>query len=549
MATSTTPARPTRSSLMTVLATIGFAINILAWVLVSVLEPFLRDRHHLGPALAAAVVAAPIAIGSLMQVPVGILTDRYGARLMFSLVSLVSAGAVAVLAVADGPVLVLAASGALGVGATAFTVGASMVIRSGPVRRRGFPLSVFGVGIGGAALGAALLNPLELRTELLTLAALLAGYAVVAAVLIRDTPSRRNGRSAGREAVEALRLSVTRHWAALHAIVFGGVAAMACYLPAYLHDRYRLGWEYAVVDTAVFVGVAAASWPAGGWLSGRLAPTRLLTWCFFAAGSFGIVLAFKLPLPAAVTTFLAIGISLGLASGALLNLIGGTAPRDRAGLIIGLVGAAGGLAALAVPVVLTVLDDFDPSHTIGLMILADIALATALYLRLHRSTIGHVLTFPTSPPRQAMLNDTATTVVAIAAADLPDDDPAVLAALTDLAVRHELVIVYGQHANAAGELSAQALMDAIRNRLPRYRVTAVLMDPAPRVAAADIALVDELVNEGVLAVAIVPTSDPGPTAELVALRLAADLVLRLVYDPVRGAELVDLTQPTSPIPG
>jgi hypothetical protein len=77
-------------------------------------------------------------------------------------------------------------------------------------------------------------------------------------------------------------------------------------------------------------------------------------------------------------------------------------------------------------------------------------------------------------------------------------------------------------------------------------VTSVFVDPPPRLADADVGLIDELVNEGALAVAVTPALDPGPTAEALAIRMRADHAYRLVYDPSDGVRLEDLTQPLTP---
>src|SRR5439155_18689230 len=104
--------------------------------------------------------------------------------------SLVAAGAVLLLGVAGSALELAAVAVALGVAGTAFAVGAALVSRSGPHDRRGFDLSVFGAGIGGGAVAAGTISPLlehvALRGVLGLVAGLPAGYALVAALLIRD---------------------------------------------------------------------------------------------------------------------------------------------------------------------------------------------------------------------------------------------------------------------------------------------------------------------------------------------------------------------------
>jgi hypothetical protein len=249
------------------------------------------------------------------------------------------------------------------------------------------------------------------------------------------------------------------------------------------------------------------------------------------------------------TTFLGVGAGLGVASGTLLAMIGRTVPGDRAGLITGVVGAAGGLGGFVPPIVLAVVEELDGSYALGLMILADVVLAAALHLRAHREWIGDALVYPAAHPAPTRLEETATTVVALSAADAAEAEPALLGTLADLAVRHELVIAYGHTDDKADQLSPQALLEALRARLPRYRVTAVYVDPVPRLGPAECELIEEMLNEGTLAVAVMPAADAGPTAEALAVRLGADNAMRLDYDPAHGARLREITRPEAAIPG
>ena len=76
---------------MLALATVGFAVNFWAWALLSPLGPLFRTADA-GSASRrseqALLVAVPVIVGSLGRIPVGALTDRFGGRVMFPLVSL-----------------------------------------------------------------------------------------------------------------------------------------------------------------------------------------------------------------------------------------------------------------------------------------------------------------------------------------------------------------------------------------------------------------------------------------------------------------------------
>ena len=81
---------PGRAWVMLALATVGFAVNFWAWALISPLGPMFRDPGTLGALTesdVALLVAVPVLVGSLGRIVVGALTDRYGGRVMFPLVS------------------------------------------------------------------------------------------------------------------------------------------------------------------------------------------------------------------------------------------------------------------------------------------------------------------------------------------------------------------------------------------------------------------------------------------------------------------------------
>ena len=70
------------------LAAVGFAVNFWAWALLSPLAPKFKDLLHLSSFQQALLVAVPVVVGSVGRIPVGALTDRFGGRVMFPLVSL-----------------------------------------------------------------------------------------------------------------------------------------------------------------------------------------------------------------------------------------------------------------------------------------------------------------------------------------------------------------------------------------------------------------------------------------------------------------------------
>jgi len=72
------------------LATWVFAINFWAWNLIGPLSATYTKAMSLTSTQTALLVATPILVGSVGRIPVGALTDRYGGRKMFTVISLIT---------------------------------------------------------------------------------------------------------------------------------------------------------------------------------------------------------------------------------------------------------------------------------------------------------------------------------------------------------------------------------------------------------------------------------------------------------------------------
>ncbi|GAA2393429.1 NarK/NasA family nitrate transporter [Dactylosporangium salmoneum] len=371
---------------MLALATIGFAVNFWAWALLSPLAPKFKDALHLTSFQQALLVAVPVVVGSLGRIPVGALTDRYGGRIMFPLVSLATIVPVLYLGLSGHTSLagLLVGGFFLGIGGTAFAVGVPFVNNWFPPERRGMAVGVFGAGMGGTAISALstvkLVHAGSTATPFVVTSIVLAVYAALAALLLRDAPGRVVPAQplAGRLAATA-RLRLTWQAAVLYAVAFGGYVAFSVYLPAYLKTAYGLAQADAANRMAGFVVLAVVMRPIGGWLSDRIPATRVLAVSLAVVAAGAVVQAFTPGLaPVGTIAFLSMAAALGAGSGATFALVAQRAPANMVGSVTGVVGAAGGLGGFVPPLVMGVVYERYGSYASGLAALAVVALGALL---------------------------------------------------------------------------------------------------------------------------------------------------------------------------
>ena len=373
--------------LMLGVATLGFVVNFWAWALLSPLGPLFRDTGTLGTLSESDVsllVAVPVVVGSLGRIVVGALTDRFGGRVMFPLVSL--ATVVPVLFVAfvalDSYAVLLVGGFFLGIGGTAFAVGVPFVNAWFPPAKRGLAVGIFGAGMGGTAISALttvrLYDDVGHRAPFLITASALAVYGALAWLVLRDAPGRSIPTTPlGRRLAATARLPITWQACVLYAVAFGGYVAFSVYLPAYLKTAHGLTPADAANRMAGFVVVAVVMRPVGGWLADRIGAIQVLGVGFAVVTVCAAIAAGTPPLEAGGTVaFLAMAAALGMGSGATFALVAQVTEPSRVGGVTGLVGAAGGLGGFVPPLVMGYVYGRTDSYAIGLWLLAVAAAAT-----------------------------------------------------------------------------------------------------------------------------------------------------------------------------
>jgi len=338
------------------LGTISFTVCFAAWGLISAFAPRFREALHLSGAEAAFLIAVPVLLGSLARIPMGILTDRYGGRVIFPALMVAVAPAVWLVPRQTSYSDLVAFAFLLGLAGSSFAIGVGYVSRWTPPQNQGSALGVYGLGnIGQSAvvfLGPVLAARIGMAPVFHAAAGLLVIWAGVFALLARNAPAPS---SAARPDIGAMIEVLTRErlaWllACFYFLTFGGFVAFSIYLPSLLRDQFQLTPADAGFRTAGFVVLATLLRPLGGWLSDRIGGARVLAAVFAGVSPFALLLAWPSIVPFTVGA-LGCAALLGLGNGAVFKLV----PQYFGGqtaTVTGLVGAMGGLGGFFPPLLL-----------------------------------------------------------------------------------------------------------------------------------------------------------------------------------------------------
>jgi MFS transporter, NNP family, nitrate/nitrite transporter len=341
------------------LATISFTLSFAAWGLVGGLASTFTGIYALTASTTALLVAVPVLLGSLARVPMGMLTDRFGGRAMFTVLMGLSAVAAWLVTLTDSYHSLLAAAFFLGLAGSSFAIGAAFVSRWTLPDRQGTALGIYGLGTLGQSLavfgGPVVASSFGWQAVFRGVSVVLLVWAVVFVALARN-PTRVAGPAGMRAMVRVLRRSpIAWLLGAFYFLTFGGFVAFSIYLPTLLRSQFGLSPADAGFRAAGFVVLATAMRPIGGWLADRIGGAQVLSWVFAGIAVFALLLAWPAMIPFTVGA-LACATFMGLGNGAVFKLVPERFPTET-GTVTGLVGALGGLGGFFPPLVLGIVRD------------------------------------------------------------------------------------------------------------------------------------------------------------------------------------------------
>ena len=359
------------------LSTVAFTACFAVWTIFSIIGVGIKAELGLNEAQFGLLVATPILTGSITRLFLGVWTEKYGGRLVFTAQMLLTALATWALTFASTYTMYLVAALGIGLAGGSFIIGVAYVSRFYDAGHQGTALGIFGAGNVGAAVTKFVAPFVMVAYGWQGVAHVwaigLAIMAVIFFVFAKDDPELVARRKSGVKApslakqFEPLKNLQVWRFSLYYFFVFGAFVALALWMPHYLIDVYGLDVRTAGMSAAAFSLSASLFRAYGGHLSDKFGARAVMYWTF----GFSLVLLFMLSYPPTdyviqgkngpitfstemalwpfVITLFVLGFFMSLGKAAVFKHIPVYYPH-HVGAVGGLVGMIGGLGGFILPI-------------------------------------------------------------------------------------------------------------------------------------------------------------------------------------------------------
>ncbi|PEA20238.1 MFS transporter [Bacillus cereus] len=359
------------------LQTSNLVIGFMVWVILSSLMPYIKADIPLTAGQISMVTAVPVILGSILRIPIGYWTNRYGARKLFFISFILLLFPVFYISVANSMMDLIIGGLFVGIGGAVFSVGVTSLPKYFPKESHGFVNGIYGVGNAGTAitsfLAPVIATSVGWRTTVQCYLVLLAAFALMN-FLLGDRKEKKVNTPLMEQIKGVNKNEKLWFLCIFYFLTFGSFVAFTVYLPNFLVSHFGLEKVDAGMRTAGFIVLATMMRPIGGWLGDKFNPFKILIFVFIGLTLSGIILSFMPSMNVYTFGCLLAAFCAGIGNGTIFKLV----PMyfsEQAGIVNGVVSALGGLGGFFPPLILTLLFQLTGHYAIGFMALSEVALA------------------------------------------------------------------------------------------------------------------------------------------------------------------------------
>ena len=361
------------------MSTLAFTVCFMVWMMFAVLGVPVKELLQLNETQFGLLAATPVLTGSLVRLPLGLLTDKFGGRIVFFILMLVCVLPIYMISLATEYWHFLVLGLFVGLAGGSFSVGIAYVAKWFDKSTQGTAMGIFGAGNAGAAVtkfvAPAIIAAASWQMVPKVFSAVMFITALLFWFLTYENKAHRVPSSVSlKEQLLTLKDPKVWRYCQYYSIVFGGYVALALWMTKYYVQEYGFNLQSAALLAACFSLPGGVLRAIGGWMSDKWGAHSVTWWvmwvswiCLFLLSypptdlviqtvngpqSFHIGLS-----PVLFTVLLFVmGIAFAFGKASVFKYISNDYPQNM-GAISGIVGLAGGLGGFVLPIMFGALVD------------------------------------------------------------------------------------------------------------------------------------------------------------------------------------------------
>ncbi len=374
-------------------STLAFTVCFAVWMMFAVIGIPIKKQLGLNETEFGILAAMPVLTGSLVRVPLGIWTDRFGGRVVLFALMLTTVLPIWLLQYATAYWHFLALGLCIGLAGGSFSVGTPYVARWFKKERQGLAMGIFGAGNSGSAV-TKFVAPALIAAAGGTWTVVPKVYAVAMLVtavlfwLLSASNPAHNVSSTAKfsDQLKMLRDPKVWRYCQYYSVVFGGYVALALWMTKYYVQEYGFDMKLAALLAACYSLPGGVLRAIGGWISDKYGAYKTTWWVMWVCWVIYFLLsypqtdftvfgvngpqAFHIGLsPVLFTVLLFVaGIATAIGKASVFKFISDDYGKNI-GAVSGVVGLAGGLGGFILPIMFGALVDLTGVRTSCFMLL------------------------------------------------------------------------------------------------------------------------------------------------------------------------------------
>jgi NNP family nitrate/nitrite transporter-like MFS transporter len=385
-----------------VMSTLAFTVCFMIWMMFAVIGIPIKHNLGLNETEFGLLIAMPVLTGSLIRLPLGMWTDKFGGRIVLFILMLATVIPIWMISLATQFWQFLVIGLFVGAAGGSFTVGIAYCARWFPKERQGLAMGIFGAGNTGAALTKLIAPTIVVAYGWARVPQVYAVLMLVMALLFwffTFTDKRHHVSSSVtmREQLAAFKDPKVWRYSQYYSIVFGGYVALALWMTKYYISQYGFDLKTAAFMAAAFSIPGGLLRAVGGYFADKFGAHTMTWWVLWVS----LFCLFFLSYPHTDFTVLTItgtevfhtglgpvmftvilfimGTAFALGKASVFKYIADDYP-DNIGVVSGVVGLAGGMGGFLMPIMFGALVDLTGIRSSAFMLMFGIVWTSLMWM-------------------------------------------------------------------------------------------------------------------------------------------------------------------------